>query len=68
MEDVYSNIRDILPGVIGKRIIDITQHDQEEFATDGLCYVMLMLDDGSYLKFFIGDDGFSHNCGPDEEE
>lgn len=59
---MYANIRDILGEAVGARILDITQHDRDEWDADGRCYVMLLLDNGCYLKFFIGDDGFDHNC------
>lgn len=58
MEDVYANIRELIGDFIGKRIAEITQHDIEDFKETGRSYVMLHFDDGSYLKFFVGDDGF----------
>lgn len=64
-EEIYSNIRSILNELIGKRLVDITQHDEDEFAETQKSYVMLMFEDGNYVKFFVGDDGFCHNC--DEE-
>lgn len=62
-EGAYSNIRDILRPYMGARIIDITQHDENEFneaKTEGRegSYVMLMFDNGGYIKFPITDDGF----------
>lgn len=51
----YSNIRQILGGFIGKRIVDITQHDEEEFAEDGQRFVMLMFEDGNTIKFYAND-------------
>ena len=69
-EEVYSTIRDILGWSVGSKIIDITQHDEDEWAEDKRSYVMLLLDNGGTLKFFVGDDGFSY-CdpnGPDEDE
>lgn len=59
----YSNIRDILSGVIGRTVVDITQHDEDEYLETQEAYVMLMFDDGSFLKFPIGDEGFHHNTG-----
>lgn len=56
--ELYSNIRQLLGKFIGKRIADITQHDPEEWAEDQKAYVMLMFEDGGYIQFFIGDDGF----------
>lgn len=65
----YANIRQILGHLIGKRIVDITQHDQEEWEQDGTSYVHLMLEDGDYLKFYIGEAGFDHSGdGEDEDE
>lgn len=60
MADEYSNVRDpeILGSFIGKTIIDITQHDKDEFAEDNLAYVQLHFEDGSYVKFYIMDDDY----------
>lgn len=65
---VYSNIREIIGELIGKRLIDITQHDKDEWEATREWYVMLMFEDGSYLQFPIGDAGFHHYLGPDDEE
>ncbi len=62
-DDVYSNIRQILGWAVGQKIVDITQHDADEFQEDRRCYVMLMLENGGHIKFFVGDDGFIHNDG-----
>ncbi len=66
-EETYSNIREIIGEVIGKTLIDVTQHDPEQFEEEG-SFVQLHFDDGSYLKFPIGDLGFHHNIGDDEDE
>ncbi len=68
----YSTIREILGPLIGLKLVDITQHDAEEYAETKRSYVMLMFEDGSYVKFFqapcAGDDepAFEHNCGAEE--
>lgn len=71
-DEAYSNIRDILGDLMGARVVDITQHDEDEFAADGRSYVMILFDNGRYVKFFVGDDKdgyeFEHNCGPGAEE
>lgn len=67
-EEVYSNIRQILGHAIGQTIVDITQHDRDEFDEDGYSYVMLMLSHGGYIKFFIEDSGFVDNDGASESE
>lgn len=61
MEEPYSNIRQLIGHMIGLTIIDITQHDADEFAEDGRSYVQILLSDGEYLKFYVGDDGFEHS-------
>jgi len=60
----YSNIRQILGSLIGKTLVDITQHDKDEFAETG-SFIQFHFDNGGYVKVPIGDDGFHHNC---EEE
>lgn len=62
----YSNIREILGWAVGKRIEEITQHDEDEFKEEG-SYVMLMLEGGDYLKFPVGEAGF-HYCTDGDEE
>jgi hypothetical protein len=62
----YVNIRQILGSLIGRTLLDITQHDPEEFAETQMSYVQFHFDDGSYVKFPISEDGFSHNCEDDE--
>lgn len=44
----------VLGGCIGRRIVDVTQHDPGE----PFC-VYLLLDDGTCLSVPVGDDGFS---------
>ncbi len=64
-EEVYSNIRQILGHIIGQTVVDITQHDKDEFEENGRAYVMLMFDKGDYIRFYIGDDAFDHS-GPED--
>ncbi len=63
--DVFENIRDVLGPLIGQKLVDITQSDEEE-ERDFLPYVMFMFEDGSYVKFPMTKHGFCHNVGPDE--
>ena len=67
-EEVYANIREVLGWAVGQKIVDVTQHDEDEFKEDGRSYVMLMLEGGGYIKFFVGDDGFVHNDGKEEDD
>ena len=59
--ETYSNIREILGHLIGRKLVEITQHDEDEFLEDGRSYVQLMFEDGDHIKFFVGDDGFSYS-------
>lgn len=61
-EETFGNIRAILGKIIGTKVLDITQHDKDEFAETGQSYVQFHFDDGSYVKFPIGEEGFHHNC------
>jgi hypothetical protein len=60
--DQYVTIREILGDLIGRTVVDVTQHDAAEFQAGESAYVMLMFDDGNYVKFPVGDEGFDHNC------
>lgn len=67
MSDGGNNIRYFIGDIIGKKVIDITQHDKEEFLETGVSYVMIMFEDGLYVKFPVNELGFAHNC-PDRED
>jgi len=56
----YSNVRDpeVLGSLVGKRVVDITQHDPEEFAENGESRIYLHFENGTTLSFPIGDEGF----------
>lgn len=67
----YSNVRDpeMLGPLIGARVVDITQHDAEEYPDTG-SRIYLHFDNGMTLWFPIGDDGFGitdHPC-PGEDD
>ena len=59
-DGIYANIRDLeaLGPLLGQRIVEITQHDKDEWQETGRAYVMLHFENGMSLKFWIGDDGF----------
>jgi hypothetical protein len=61
----YSNVREFLGHLIGRRIEDVTQHDEDEFAETRQAYVMLLLEGGHYLQCPIGDDGLSYSDAND---
>ena len=66
-EDGYSNIRGFLGELIGARVIDISQHDREDWDENHESYVMLMFDNGRYVKIYCrGEENepiFETNCG-----
>jgi len=47
----YVTIREHMGRFIGRRVVEITQHDEDEYLDTGRAYVMLMFDDGATLKF-----------------
>lgn len=59
----YSNVRDpdLLGPLIGQRVIEITQHDKEEFVENHESRIYLHFENGLTLSFPIGDDGFNIN-------
>lgn len=70
-----STIRDCLPGIEGRRIIGMTQHDREDYKTTGRQRVDLLLDDGSVLTFIhperivhTGMEGGEVHLGDDIDE
>lgn len=56
----YATIRDALGEIIGKRIVDITQHDEEYFFIHKIGFIDLMLDSGDILRIWSmrGDEPF----------
>ena len=58
-DDSYQNVRDanLLGPLVGRRVVDITQQDADEFAETG-SFVCLHFDNGWTVTFPIGDDGF----------
>ena len=44
------NIRDVIGGVIGKTVVEVTQMDPEEWQDGEDPYIMLMFSDGGTLK------------------
>lgn len=68
MDEKYSNIRDIIGGIIGKRVLDVTQHDKEEFESGTESYVQIMFEDGQWVKFPVGDLGFEAQVETEETD
>lgn len=59
-DEHYVNVRDanVLGPFVGQRVVDITQHDADEFAETGCSYVCFHFENGGTVTFPIGDDGF----------
>lgn len=59
-DDAYANVRhpDLLGPFVGLRVVDITQHDEEEWKDTKRSYIALHFENGGTLQFPIGDDGF----------
>lgn len=46
----FSTVRHYLGHLIGRRIIDLTQHDEDDWIETGKGFVMLLLEGGQWLK------------------
>lgn len=57
----YANIREIIGELIGQRVVDITQHDQEDWREDGASFVCFHFEGGGTVTFPITDGGFKHD-------
>lgn len=68
-EKDYTSVRDpnVLGPIIGARVVDVTQHDQEDFQEDG-SRVFLHFDNGYTVTFRIGEDGFDVEGGDSDED
>ena len=52
MEEDYVTIRNILGEMVGKKLIEITQHDEETFKKTGRAFIDLMFDSGDFIRFY----------------
>jgi hypothetical protein len=67
-DDPYVNIREFIGWTIGRKIVDVTQQDRDEFIEDGDAYVMLLLDNGGYVKFLVETGFYYSEDGANEEQ
>jgi hypothetical protein len=72
-DDGYQNVRDpeVFGPLIGERVVDVTQHDRDEWDENRVSYVCLHFGNGMVVKFPIGDAGIevlNHPAGGDEED
>lgn len=54
----YANIRELLGGLVGARVADVTQHDKEDWDRDRSSFVQFTFDDGRWIRFPVSDAGF----------
>jgi hypothetical protein len=60
----YQNIRNVLGDLIGQRVVDITQQDDEEYWETKRLYVELHFENGRSVKFWMDPEvGFSVRPG-----
>lgn len=70
-EERYVTVREFMGHCVGQRVVDITQHDEEEFLEDGSSYIAIHFEDGTTVTFNIGDDGavaVTHLAGDSDAE
>ena len=67
-DDTYANVRDFLGFLIGARVVDITQHDREEWEEERRSYFVLHFDTGATLECPVGDEGFDVFDPKDDED
>lgn len=60
MADRPLNVRDsdVLGQIIGRRVVDVTQHDEDEFQETKRAFVAIHFDNGMTVEIPIGDEGF----------
>lgn len=52
MDESYANIREIMGELIGQKVVDITQHDEDYFQVHNRGFIDLMLDGGDVLRIY----------------
>lgn len=52
MSNNYATVREFLGEFVGRRVVDITQHDPEFFLENSMTFVDLMFDSGDVLRFY----------------
>lgn len=59
-DTTYETVREFLGPAIGQTILEITQHDADEWREEKRSYVQLHLSGGGSITFPISDDGVSY--------
>lgn len=63
MSEPYANIREILGQFIGQKLVEITQHDEQDWIEGTGAYICLMFEQGGTLTVPIGDEGLDYTDG-----
>lgn len=60
LNDDYATIRSHLAVLLGAKLTEITQHDEQFFRDNGIGFIDLMFDDGNVLRIWSihGDEPF----------
>lgn len=53
----YANVRELLGALIGRRVLDVTQQDEADWLAGDEAHVMIMFDDGSWVRVYPDRDG-----------
>lgn len=67
-EEPYANIREVLGILLQQRVIEITQHDPEDWAASRDSFICLHFENGVTLRIPVGDEGIHLENLPDEPE
>ena len=66
-EETFANIRDFLGFLLGQQLVDITQHDREEWVESREAYVCLHFANGGTITIPITKEGFDYFDPADPE-
>ena len=50
----YSTIRELLP-IVGRRVLDVTQHDDVDWLCGLPAFIVLHFDDGTMMRIIVED-------------
>lgn len=55
----YANIRELLP-LAGRRVLDVTQHDEADYLAGDPAFIAIHFDDGTTVTIVIDDSSLVH--------
>lgn len=56
MEEGYATVRELLGCILGRTVVEVTQHDEDEFMETGQAYISMHFDNGTVVTFPVGED------------